>query len=301
MYHYVRDIKNSDYPNIKGLEFEGFKRQLDYLSKNYNFVTTQDIVNHVVYGEPIIERSCLLSFDDGYKDHITYVLPELLKRKIHGSFFPPVRPVTQRELLDVNRVHFILESATDIYKLSNDLDCLCLENGITSAELEAFRSAYALPNRFDSGDVIYVKRMLQHALPVELRNLISINLFKKYVGIDEFDFAENLYISTSDAKILVDSGMYVGSHGNRHLWLNREPIESQRSDIDASLDFLQSIGAPTKDWVMCYPYGGYNDDTLKVLRERSCALGLTTQVGIADLISGSALELPRYDTNDFPQ
>ena len=34
MYHYVRPIKESKFPGIKGLELEGFKRQLDYLSEN---------------------------------------------------------------------------------------------------------------------------------------------------------------------------------------------------------------------------------------------------------------------------
>ena len=33
IYHYVRKIKNSNYPKIKGLEIAGFKRQLDYLEK----------------------------------------------------------------------------------------------------------------------------------------------------------------------------------------------------------------------------------------------------------------------------
>ena len=36
MYHYVRNIKNSPYKNIKGLETDGFKRQLDYLIEYYN-------------------------------------------------------------------------------------------------------------------------------------------------------------------------------------------------------------------------------------------------------------------------
>ena len=35
MYHHVREIKNSKYPKIKGLEFVGFKRQLDYLEKKW--------------------------------------------------------------------------------------------------------------------------------------------------------------------------------------------------------------------------------------------------------------------------
>ena len=39
MYHYVRPIVGSKFPGIKGLELEGFKRQLDYLTKNFTFVS----------------------------------------------------------------------------------------------------------------------------------------------------------------------------------------------------------------------------------------------------------------------
>ena len=38
MYHYVREIKNSKYPKIKGLEFSGFKRQLDFLENNFEII-----------------------------------------------------------------------------------------------------------------------------------------------------------------------------------------------------------------------------------------------------------------------
>ena len=38
MYHYVRNIKDSQYQNIKGLETDGFRRQLDYLSDNINII-----------------------------------------------------------------------------------------------------------------------------------------------------------------------------------------------------------------------------------------------------------------------
>ena len=41
MYHYVREIKDFAYPRIKGLEFEGFKRQLDYLESNYKIITAE--------------------------------------------------------------------------------------------------------------------------------------------------------------------------------------------------------------------------------------------------------------------
>ena len=36
MYHYVRDLKNSRFPGIKGLELDLFKEQIEYLHKHYN-------------------------------------------------------------------------------------------------------------------------------------------------------------------------------------------------------------------------------------------------------------------------
>ena len=44
MYHYVREIKNSKFPNIKGLEFSDFKKQINYLIKNFNIISNADLI-----------------------------------------------------------------------------------------------------------------------------------------------------------------------------------------------------------------------------------------------------------------
>jgi hypothetical protein len=72
-------------------------------------------------------------------------------------------------------------------------------------------------------------------------------------------------------------------------------------EIDSSLKFLKDVGASTNNWIMCYPYGAYNDDTLSILKERNCAVGLTSKVGLANVSRDFSLELPRFDTNDYPQ
>ena len=301
MYHYVRDIKESKYPKIKGLETSGFIRQLDYLIDSFNIVKAEDVIDCVKQGKQLPEHSCLLTFDDGYKDHHTYVLPELLKRNIQGSFFPPVKCVVERVILDVNRIHFILASTDNYSKLVRDVDSLCIEYGITPTELSSYKVQYAVPSRYDISDVMYVKNVLQHVLAEDIRNAITSKLFKSYVKKREIDFADELYLSFDETKTLVDNGMYVGSHGYRHLWLDKETVESQSSEIDSSLKFLKDLGSRTEDWIMCYPYGAYNSDTLEILKDRKCVVGLTTKVGLAKISQDSGLELPRYDTNDFPQ
>ena len=70
MYHYVRKIINSKYPGIKGLEISSFKKQLDFLEKNFNIIKPIDLIQN----KSLPDNSCLLTFDDGFKDHIDFVL-----------------------------------------------------------------------------------------------------------------------------------------------------------------------------------------------------------------------------------
>ena len=51
----------------------------------------------------------------------------------------------------------------------------------------------------------------------------------------------------------------------------------QSQEIIKSLDFLESVGAPTSDWIMCYPHGSYNETTLALLKKFNASIGLTTK------------------------
>lgn len=45
MYHYVRDLKNSRYPGIKGLDYELFKDQIAYFAKKFHVITMEEVIN----------------------------------------------------------------------------------------------------------------------------------------------------------------------------------------------------------------------------------------------------------------
>ena len=300
-YHYVRPIKNSLYPRIKGLEIEGFKRQLDYFSNRYTFITAEQLIAHSLGNEELPINSCYLTFDDGFKDHVKYVMPELLARKIQGSFFPIGNACVKKELDAAHAIHFILESVSDYHELVDELDEAYLGYGGTSSSLVSMKNTWYIADRYDPPPVNYIKHMLQEAIPLNIRSKIVSNFFKKYIGKTQSDFAEELYLSISDIKTLIENGMYIGCHGYNHLKLCGESQSSQILEIDLSLQFLKKVGAPTKDWIMCYPYGKYNKNTLNILKSKNCSIGLTINPGLADLDQSNMLELRRLDTNKFPQ
>lgn len=303
MYHYVRDLAKSRYPKIKGLDTKKFRRQLDHLESSYNFVSVEEVVAAFRYGEDLPPNSALLTFDDGYLDHYTTCFPILFDRGLQGSFYAPAKPVLENKLIDVNRIHFIL-ACGQIDDIVRDLD-RSIEKHRASHGLRTpahYRQKWAHPNRFDPGEVIYVKRMLQLGLPERLRTNFAQSLFEKYVSVDEASFASELYCTSDQLRLMHTSGMHLGSHGKTHRWLDSLPFDEQKEEIDTSLTFLQQLGVDTKKlWTICYPSGAYNKPLLDYLCKTNCSLGFTTHADTADYKTNNPLLIPRLDTNDLPQ
>lgn len=301
MYHYTRDLLHSRYPEIKGLDVVLFRKQIEFMKANFNIVTMEQVIDCVVNNTELPEKALLLTFDDGYSDNYTYAFPILEEYKVQGSFFIPGKTFTTHQLLDVNKIHYIL-AAADIDKLVVDvMKKLDFYRGQefdypTNDELW---NQYAISNRFDKKEVIFIKRVLQTVLPEQLRNNISSDLFEKYVGISEEKLAYELYMTEEQIRTLKRHGMFIGCHGYDHYWLGNLSPELMRKDITMALDSIDEF-IDRKNWVMNYPYGSYNQDVVDYISGQGACVGLTTEVRIAELGKDNALTLPRLDCNDFP-
>ena len=306
MYHYVRPIKKSNFTFIKGLEVEDFISQINYLQKNYEIIGMDILINFIKNKVPLPKKSCLLTFDDGYKDHYLYVYPELKKRGLLGSFFPVGSTILENKILDVNKIHFILAKGTKLNFIIDDIKDLINGNiaNLNNNNINNFEfywKNFAVANSLDTKETIFVKRLLQHALPKTVRSKFCDFLFKKYVGLNEKEFSSNLYMSKSEINEMIKENMYFGCHTYNHPWLNTLSTELQTIEIQKGLDFLKNIGASTSDWVMNYPYGAYNNETINVIKKLGCCLALTTSSKQSiSTINNNYFELPRTRTNNLP-
>lgn len=301
MYHYTRDLVHSRYPRIKGMDYQLFRQQIEFMKSNFNVVTMELVIDAIKGKTTLPEKALLLTFDDGYVDNYTFAYPILEEYGVQGSFFIPGKTFATHQLLDVNKIHYILASA-DINMLVEDV----------KKEMEYYRgreydyastdelfNEYAVANRFDEKEIVFVKRMLQTVLPEKLRITISSNLFEKYVGVTEEQLAYELYMTEEQIRTMKRHGMFIGVHGYDHYWLGQLPPEQMKKDISMALDAMDEF-IDRKCWVMNYPYGSYNSDVLKYVKEQGACMGLTTEVRVADISVDCALELPRLDCNDFP-
>lgn len=305
MYHYVRPLARTRYPAIKALELDDFAEQLAYLKRHYTVVSGEELMAAISGEWSLPRNAALLTFDDGYSDHFDYVFPLLDRERMPGCFFAPSAAVCDRKLLEVNRIHFILAAAQDQRAVVDDIRT-ALErwsfdraaHGLRS--FDEYWSELARSSRWDPAEVVFCKRMLQRALPVQSRSELSSELFAKYVSNDETAFAEELYVNVEQLRCMANHGMYVGSHSHAHQWMSQLPADAQAQDIDASLDLLRKVGIPTDAWIMCYPYGDSNQELRDVLRSRGCVAAVTTEPQLARSDSDPLL-LARLDTNDLPK
>lgn len=301
-YHYVRDLGRSRYPAIKGLTIERFRRQLDYIQNRYTPISAEDLWEALSFPKrDLPANAILLTFDDGYVDHFANVFPLLDSRGIQGCFFPPAQPILEHKLLDVNKIHFVLAAVPDHGALLDQV----------FADMAEFRSRHSLKSRedyltmtqehrYDNREVTLLKRLLQRELPEPVRAEIVRRLFTEHVTSDEAAFACELYMSMEQITCMRRHGMHIGCHGYTHVWLNRVSQEVQAVEVDRALEFLEQLGVAKDHWTICYPYGGFDDSLLRILRDRHCQLGFTVEARIADLDSDNRLKLPRVDTNDLP-
>src|ERR1035441_8215028 len=170
-YHYVRELPFTRYPRINGLLESEFKSQIAYLSKYYEFVTMENCIQAVYGNGDVPSNAVLLTFDDGYIDQFITVFPFLEERGIQGSFFPSPKAVVEHKVLDVNKIHFVLASVGSVHDLIKDI-FLYLDEFRTEYSLESngsFFSRLAQTDRFDSKEVIFIKRLLQKELDEQLR------------------------------------------------------------------------------------------------------------------------------------
>ena len=90
------------------------------MKQQFNIVSMEQVIEAVERHADLPDKALLLTFDDGYVDNYTFAFPILEEFGIQGSFFIPGKTFATHQLLNVNKIHYILASA-DEKKLVEDV------------------------------------------------------------------------------------------------------------------------------------------------------------------------------------
>jgi peptidoglycan/xylan/chitin deacetylase (PgdA/CDA1 family) len=273
MYHYVRDPGDDAEAGsgIPGMSVKAFESQLDDLSKRHTFVTWSDVRMALQEDKPLPGSACLLTFDDGVRDHYVNVFRILHGRGLSSLFF--IMDGNDRAgLVLAHKIHFLLA------KLSVAGLRDAIWEKLNSPQRERFTQAekkYQLkyPPVSQDGQINLLKAVLQRDLSNEVDGLLS-DLFETHVG-SEYETARNYYLNSEQIREMVTGGMHFGGHSRNHPWFDWIDADARTSEINASAEWLQQF--ESGPWAFAYPYGGLAEDAPHLLKERGFVAAFTTR------------------------
>jgi peptidoglycan/xylan/chitin deacetylase (PgdA/CDA1 family) len=296
-YHYVRDLPRTQYPRIRGRLVSDFEQQVAWLSERCEMATLESAADFLAGKYEPSRDLCLLTFDDGLKDHYTNVLPILADRGIQGLFFLCTVCQEQHYVLPVHKNHFLMAALEFGEYRKAFLEQLATLTDATPDKVDVEKARLGYP--YDSEDVAVFKFFLNYVIVEPLRVRVLDVLFATYFG-DESTFARELYLNWNEAQLMQSSGMIIGGHTHNHVALSTLSNEEQAVDLATCGSVLRKRLKSQAFWPFCYPYGhsySFNAATIQRLNAVGFMCGFTTETG-SNRPGDDLFSLRRVDTND---
>lgn len=296
MYHYVRDLEHSAFPQIKGMPLDDFRRQVQELPELFE-VTTLEVASAFLAGKYAPSRNlCLLSFDDGLKEHYTIVTPILEERGIQGVFFPITSCTNDHVVAPVHMNHFLMaELGVKRYRtvFMEELRAFGL---CEYAEIAVNRATARKTYPLDDEETAEFKYLFNFVLPAGQRDIIVKNLFAEWIG-KEREFSSELYLNWTEAREMQASGMVFGGHSHSHRPLARLGDPELRFDLETCWSLITANLEAQSLWPFSYPYGksdSFSEQVIATLRSLGFCCAFSTENG-GNIPGGNVCTIRRVD------
>jgi peptidoglycan/xylan/chitin deacetylase (PgdA/CDA1 family) len=266
MYHYVRDLPRTPFPNLKGLLIDDFRQQVNQLSSRFEIASIESALDFLT-GEYRPRRDlCLLTFDDGLREHFTEVMPFLHEKRIRGVFFLITGCLEERRVAAVHMNHFLM-AALDFHEYADaffrKVVSMC-PDAFAPLNVDPDRAAQTYP--WDSPEVARFKYLFHFGMDTELRDRAVRELFTQYIG-DEASFADSLYLNWDEARQMQKAGMVIGGHTHQHKPLSNLSSRELMWDLETCHNLLRQKLLPQPVWSFSYPYGKKDSFHLRAVRK----------------------------------
>ena len=270
MYHYVREQdEKRPHKGIFGLGIDSFKKQIEAISTKFTFCTVNEFSRMTKTDN---KRYCMLTFDDGLKDHHE-VFVYLKEKGIRATFFLITSTFDESKVINSHKMHLLLEK-TNAYELGNSLNAF-LEN--KHPELFQQFHVHDKYKRWNKqfGNIFTINfKFAIASLPQQISKKFLDDQFSTYYDSEE-KVSKEFYLSEAQIKQMHDDGMEIGCHTHNHNNLKIQSSIQQQNEIERSKNILEGI---IKDPVtsISYPYGQFSPETIQLAKQNNITSGVTT-------------------------
>ena len=278
MYHYVRDLPQTRFPRLKAMLTRDFREQVKSLAGQYDMCGLDAALDYLAGRYQPKRPLCLLTFDDGVKEHCREVTAELASHRIPGLFFLITDCVENRRVAPVHMNHFLTASLDfNEYRAGFLARIGSAAAGLETVQAPVAKRIYV----WDDEAAAVFKYFFNFLLEPAVRDAAIASMFEEHVG-PERQFADSLYVSWDEARQMQKEGMIMGGHTNRHRPCAALPEPEQRGDLGLCRQYLEKNLLPQPLWPFSYPYGkadSYTPQTTVELRRLGFDCSFSTEPG----------------------
>lgn len=275
-HHYIRPDKR-----YHAITPDQLYAQIKGVQKEYKFISEADLENQIE------EPTCLLTFDDGLREHYETVFPILRELEVPALFFVPSVILEKRAFTHVQIRHLLMD------KISLEGFAEEINKRVKSPFLKAEGFEGVHGNKRDTPLARGLKMTLDY-MDVDERNELLEDIAKNYLDLDE-EF-EKMYLSINQIQEMRRAGMSFGFHGYTHCLLSSLGFDKKLRELEHGTKiFREKLNFTPKS--ISYPSSGYDPMVIKILYKLGYQYAFTTKRGVNRNLE-SPYELYRYDCKD---
>ena len=262
-----------------------FEQQVKYVKQHFRLLSASEVAEIIRSRKPFPVRSCLITFDDGWKDNYTHAFPIL-----HAYEAPAIIFLTTGYIGTNKR--FWHDRLTDL---------------LYAVPFQERRNPTSLRN----WATISMEQLIPEVSRISLksRQSIIVEITERWKPLEEAALerrlqqlemlqGQSLLTSTPPAMLswenvmaMAAGGIEFGSHTVSHTLLDRIPAPHLNAELRLSKETLESrLGKPVQ--FVAYPNGNYNESVVEASQECGYIGGFTCDVGF-NVTSAMPFELRR--------
>jgi peptidoglycan/xylan/chitin deacetylase (PgdA/CDA1 family) len=260
-------------PELRSASPETFVEQISFVSKHYQPVHVEQVLDYFENGTPLPSRAILVTFDDAYIDFEQHAWPVLRSHNVPVILFVPTAfPNHPERTLWWDKLFHAINTTPHL--------TVAFESEELSLATETERQL-AYKKLRD-----HVKS-LSHEQALAWTNSVCAQL-------NVLPPAQNHIMNWDTLRRLASEGVTLGAHTQTHPLLNRVSVEQAIQEArDSWRDLEREVGSILP--IFAYPSGGFSRNVVQALEVEGFKLAFTTKRGINQLKSSHPLMISRIN------
>ncbi len=270
---------------VEPYNFEG---QIEYLARNFNVISMDEMKQHLEISRPFKEKTVVITFDGGYAD-VLYTAKDVLDRfEAPATVFASSANILEGRRIWWKELEDFLIANPCKGRLDVDID----------GRFHRWPLATQL-DRFRAYDDLY--SIVSNKTPPEQEAIIEQITASVDLQAEEFDDYRTM--SAEELRRITEGGaIAVGGYTHSYVKLSRLPMGQQAEEILRNKEILQEVLGHDIEY-FAYPFGnddGYTPETMRILQDAGFALACSGSYGTVSATRGDGLfELPRVKVGNW--